>query len=251
MKVVAVAKFEDSIAPCFEAARVFFIATIDESGALESEKLIEASGCEGFGRIRALREQKISTLICNGIKGFYLDLLRASDIEVIANVTLSVSEALRAFQNGKLKPEAAKCRVTDFSQEIPLEDLICWTRDLFRSKGYKVTPRSELTPFPIDLMAEITCPVCSKPVRVAICCGAHTYRTDKEIAELKRVAADYHTAVYVHPASEELRQCCEEYGVELIDPDLDPDEKRRSRKNRIPILRQIVAGHEKACSGAG
>jgi len=249
VSTVAIPRFKDIVAPCFEVARYFVVAGFED--ALEiSRETIQCSGCEGFGRIALLRDHKVDTLICGGIKGFYRDLLVSSGIVVIPNMSGTIDELLRAHSAGdfnKISPvNAPVCT----ENPIPLEDLICWTRELFVAHGYTVFPGEEKAPFPVDLVAEIKCPVCQKPVRVAICCGAHSYRCDQEIRELHNVARiDFHARVYVHPATSPVEHCCREYDIELLDPNAKYASKDHPVSDRIPILQSPVRGHEAASGG--
>ncbi|MEW5993553.1 MAG: NifB/NifX family molybdenum-iron cluster-binding protein [Candidatus Zixiibacteriota bacterium] len=246
--IVAVPKYNEAIAPRFEVARYFLICVVEGGQQLSSRIFDCSTGCEGFGRVRLLRDKHADVLICNGIKSFYRDLLEASGVTVIPNVTLPVSEAMQLYLAGQLQPATTIMESCSPATGIPHEDLVCWARELFESNGYSV--RASESPFPIDLIAEITCPVCRKPVRVAICCGAHTYRTDQEIRELHRVAAsDFHAQVYVHPGTPAISRCCQEYGVQLIDPDTELKTCHRRNAQTIPVLAAPVPGHERAFAG--
>ena len=54
MMLVAIPKMKDAVAPCFEVARSFVLARI-EKGELVSQRILECTGCEGFGRVQTLR----------------------------------------------------------------------------------------------------------------------------------------------------------------------------------------------------
>jgi predicted Fe-Mo cluster-binding NifX family protein len=243
--IIAIPEFENKVAPCFESATCFVIAKV-ENGRTVSIIKSDCIGCEGFERVRILRNNHVSILICNGIKNFYMHLIQAYGILVIRNISLPINEAIALHIPEKLKPEVAS---TDFSVAavtIPLDDLICWTKDLFQSHGYKIFEGESAAPFPIDLVAEINCPVCKKPIRVAICCGAHAYRVDQEIKELHHVACtDFHSHIYIHPATPDIARLCEEYGIELIEPGIEHEPYSKSI-GKIPILKKIIPGHEMA-----
>jgi predicted Fe-Mo cluster-binding NifX family protein len=247
---VAIPRFRDIVAPCFEVARYFLIARV-EAGQVLSRETIQCSGCKGFGRVALLRDQQVDLLICSGIKGFYRDMLKSIGVETVADFSGTVDEILAAYLEGKVAPISDSPAPMVTERPIPLEDLICWTRELFTSHGYTIHPGEEKASFPVDLVAEIKCPVCQKPVRVAICCGAHAYRRDQEIRELNNSArADFHARVYVHPASEQIAQYCREYGIELLDPNAGYAHTDHPVTDRIPILQGVVVGHEEA-SGPG
>jgi predicted Fe-Mo cluster-binding NifX family protein len=246
LMIVALPKFGDVVAPCFEVARIFMIARVEYGRAVES-RIVECGGCEGFGRVQLLRDSGVNVLICNGIKDFYRNLLRAAGIAIFPDVSGGVSEAIDAYVVGQLTPDSKADGTIEFDSEVPLEDLVCWTNELFSAHGYIVRPAAEYAPFPVDLIAEINCPVCFKLIRVAICCGAHMYRPDQEIQLLHLVASGgYHARVYVHSTTPTVKERCHEYGVELIDPDAAFAFQDHHVRDRIPILQEAIAGHEAA-----
>ena len=247
--IVALPTFSDGIAPCFEVARLFVLARI-ENGIIASKKIIECGGCEGFGRVQLLKQKLVDVLICNGIKGFYRDILQAGGIAVISDISADADAALRKFISGQLSPEAEIEETDGEAVDIPLDDLVCWTKELFAAHGYRVFSGQDRAQFPVDLVAEIDCPVCRKPIRVAICCGAHLYRADREIQMLHLVTvSDYHACVYVSMPRLNIRKYCREYGVELIDPDSPVACEDKNVAGKIPLLKSVVRGHE-AASGA-
>lgn len=244
--IVALPKFKDNIAPCFEVAHWFLIVRSDGIREI-SRRLEECCGCEGFGRIELLRAEKTDVLICNGIKIFYADLLRASGMVVYQDVCETIDNALNLFFQDRLVGGPGNSNHIHGPDSVPLSDLVCWTREYFTSHGYTVYDGNERALFPVDLVAEIRCPRCGKPVRVAICCGAHTYRSNQEIRQLYRVTSiDYHARVYIHPATPEIQRCCREYNIELIDPSEEITNTDLHEPDRIPILRNLVEDHEKA-----
>jgi len=248
-ETVAIPRFKDIVAPCFEVARYFVIARFQDNREISRETM-QCSGCEGFGRISVLRDHKIDTLICRGIKGFYRDLLESSGVKVVCNQSGTIDELLAAYSSGEFAEGCPVKPQVCTENPIPLEDLICWTRELFTSHGFTVFPGEDKASFPVDLVAEIKCPICQKPVRVAICCGAHSYRRDQEIRELHSAArVDFHARVYVCPATEPVERCCREYNIELIDPNAKYAHKDHPTNDRIPILQNRVNGHEAASGG--
>jgi len=250
MMIVAIPQYQDDIAPCFEAANHFLISSL-ENGREVSSKIVGCPECDGLAQIRLMRDSNVAVLICNGIKRIYRDMLQSAGIEVISNITYSVRQALELFRVGELKPLPDREMPSDFCPRISLNDLICWAKDLFESNGYKVRSGPGLSPFLIDLVADLSCPVCGKTVRIAICCGAHMYNPDQEIRQFHLITgANYDARVYIRPGTPELQQCCREYGVELIDPDAEPAGSGKSRADRIPLLKSTIPGHERA-SGIG
>jgi predicted Fe-Mo cluster-binding NifX family protein len=243
---VAVPRFDQAIAPCFEAAGHFLIATV-ENGKVVSAEVAHCAGPEGYRRVRLLQIHRADMVVCNGIKGCYRDMLAGSGVTVIANVTGLADEALNRLAGGELSPElTARDEVANYPA-IPHQELVARARTLFENGGYTVTAGPEQASFLVDLLAETKCPVCSRPVRVAICCGAHTYRPTQEIVEFHHATpSGYDARVYFCPASPAASQCCQEYGIELIEPDMPGMELKQKPANKLPILRGRVAGHERA-----
>lgn len=244
-KRIAIPKFKDSVAPCFETASYFLIHDTGKEEEMASQ-IINCTGCEGYGRIRFLQEQEIDVLICNGLKAFYFDLLRSADVTVFDNVSMEVEQALRMYLQGELNPRTDDSDIRELSCEIPHEDLVCWAKELFVSHGYSISTEEEETPFPIDFAAEMLCPVCGKPVKAAVCCGAHAYRADHEIREFHySTPSIYQAKVYVLPANPKVEECCREYGIQFIDPDSELFHRDRRADQSIPLLKKPVAGHER------
>jgi hypothetical protein len=93
----------------------------------------------------------------------------------------------------------------------------------------------------------MTCPLCGKPVRVAICCAAHTYRADQEISQFHQATlSGYHARVYISPTQPATWQCCREYGIEPIDPDALEELADHGSRGAIPLLSGPVISHERA-----
>lgn len=244
---VAIPVLEDKVAPCFEVAHHFAVAEIID-GRRISGTTLKCGGCEGYGRVKFLINNKVDVLICNGIKLFYRDLLAISGLRVFANMADSVDNALIAYLSGNLVYQNEKAETSDPSSEFPHGDLVCRARELFESSGYRVSPGPEFTPLLIDLVAEIICPLCKKSIKVGICCGAHTYRLAHEIMEFHHIAPnEFNAKVYVYPFNPGIYQTCSEFGIELIDPGSDDEHLCMRRADKIPLLRNPVSGHEKAC----
>ncbi len=247
---VAIPRFNDLVAPRFEVARYFVIARIDAAGKIERET-VQCSGCVGLGRVQLLIDQRVDALICGGIRRVYRDLLSSRGIDVIDHAVGTVDTALDAYLRNDLQKEEESVSCLDQGPRIPLEDLICWTKELFTEHGYAVHDAADRALFPVDLVAEIKCPVCNKPLRIAICCGAHAYRCDQEIQQLHQVAGpDFHARVYVHPTTAQAQRCCLDYDIELLDPNRRFTACERPGSHRLPILQNAIPGHERAFARA-
>ncbi|MGD8307271.1 MAG: NifB/NifX family molybdenum-iron cluster-binding protein, partial [Ignavibacteria bacterium] len=172
---IAIPTLNQMIAPCFEAAKSFHIAIINK-GKVELTESVTSSSREEFMNVRILRLHEVHTLICNGIKRFYLDQLTSMGINVIPNVNDSIQNAVERFNKGELTTYHDNVFENCTNVVISHEELVYWARNLFENAGYKVTVFFEEEDFMIDLVAEINCPVCKKNIEVAVCCGAQTYR---------------------------------------------------------------------------
>lgn len=243
---VAVPQFEGNVAPCFEVAGNMLIAVI-EGNTVVSAKSVACTGPEGYRRVRLLQVHRVSALICNGIKRIYRDMLVASGLQVYGGITSTVDEALLKFAAGKIAEET---RVEDEPSKpcsVPHQDIVYWASTLFESHGYSVSPAPDQGEHLVDLIAEIKCPVCGGRVKVAICCGAHTYRATQEITEFHHATPlDYNARVFVCPTNPAIAKCCNEYGIELINPDFEGVEWRVVPTGKLPILEGPVRNHEKA-----
>lgn len=242
---IAVPQLGEMVAPRFEAASSFLIVTT-EGSRIMSKETVTCPGPEGFRRVRMLRIHQVTVLLCNGIKGSYKDMLASSGVTVIDRVINEVDKALELFLKGALAPEEGPIDNLPEPCTVPHEKLVRSARMLFQKHGYRVSSGPEPGSFLIDLIAETTCPKCHRPVRVAVCCGAHTYSANKEIAEFHHATrSGYNARVYVCPAKPTLMQCCREYGIELVDPDQAASSEPVAA-DRIPLLKETVLEHEKA-----
>lgn len=244
--VIAIPKYGNLIAPCFETA-INFLITVAEDKKIILSRQVSCTECRGFGRVNLLKENNVNVLICGGIETFYRNLLLAANIEVISPVATETDNAIDMYLAGYLSAEKNSYVETD-QRLIPLDDLICWSKDIFSINGYRIFSGSENIPFPVDFLAEIDCPVCRKAIMIAVCCGAHAYRADYELKEFERVSRfpKFHGRVYIHPDTEFIRNQCAELGIDLIDPFSESPEGIPSGKKVIPLLKIPVIGHEKA-----
>lgn len=243
---IAIPILNNQIAPCFDVAKQFKIVTIENEQVISS-KIVRCLASEGFIRVRLLRLHEVHTLICNGIKSFYLNQLTAMGIKVVTNVSDSIENTLINFLAGRIKSSNnTKYEAEDYDI-VSHDDLVSWAKELFESKGYSVSSSPGDESFLIDLVAKIRCPVCGKQIHVAICCGAQTYRTDQEIREFHHnTKAHYSARVYVYLPNPQLEKCCNEYGIDFLSPELAYKEFKEETKSLIPILNRPVEGHEKA-----
>ena len=243
---VAIPILNNQIAPCFEVAKQFKIFTI-KNAKIISSKNIKCLASEGFLRVRLLRFHKINTLICNGIKSFYQNQVMGMGIMVIPNVNDSIEDTLNKFLVGSIKSSSNTKYKPEINNNVSHDVLVRWAKELFESNGYSVSLSPVDESFLIDLVAKIKCPVCSKQIDVAICCGAQTYRADQEIREFHyNTKTQYNARVYVYLTNPQLEKSCNEYGIDFLSPEIDYKEFKERSKSLIPILNRPVEGHEKA-----
>lgn len=241
--IVALPRFGDVVAPCFEAAGSFEIVEISELTP-KKRRLVSCEGCRGVGAVQLMKRFAVEAVICNGIKTCYRDMLAGHGVTVISNVSCTVDEALVRLADYDLTPQTAEPVVDENEPVIPLTDLICWTKELFSDSGYEIRPGEDLAEFPVDLVAQTKCPVCGQTIQIAICCGAHAYHFRQEIREFYRVAGNsFDCCTYVRPKSDAARQECGEYGICYLDPD-SPGTACCNDKSGFPLVAGAVRGHE-------
>jgi predicted Fe-Mo cluster-binding NifX family protein len=243
---VAIPKLNDSVAACFEVAKHFDIFII-KNNKIVSKRSIECHGNEGFQRVRLLRLYEIHTLICSGIKRFYLDQLLTFGIMVIPGINDTIENAINRYKSGKLASNSYSSNQTPSNQLVSHDELIKWTKSLFIGCGYSILHCENKESSLVDLVAEINCPVCNKNINVAVCCGAQIYRVDQEIMEFHHsTKTRYKARVYVYFTDPKIAQSCDEYNITFISPEMNCFNLRKSDISKIPIIQKPIEGHERA-----
>ncbi len=242
---IAMPQLGPLIAPCFEAATTFFIAS-EVDGELGDIQTVKCIGSEGYRRVRLMRVHEVDTLVCNGIKNLYRDMLVASGVCVIGRISATVEQALADLRSGSLAASRQAPDSGDTVCDMPHGELQEWAKKLFEQHGYVVTSGPGEDAFLVDMIAQISCPECGRPVRVAICCGAHAYRSTIEITEFHHnTRLDYHARVYVSPSNPTIEKCCHDYGIELVDPSVGGAMEVETPSHRLPILKGQIRDHER------
>lgn len=100
---VAIPRFEELVAPCFEYSATISIFTTADKRVVEQVDFTLVSQL-AFDRVRLLRDQGVDTLICGGIQDRFEYLIAATDIQVISWVSGNVEELLKRFLDGQLVP---------------------------------------------------------------------------------------------------------------------------------------------------
>ena len=242
---ISVTCFGEEVAPCFSHARRFRVWEIGCGESMEYHEIkVDESG--SLARIRTLLRYDIDVLICNGIQEQSRRLLESKGCVVIDGVLGTVSDALFGYLAGRIRPPSSTNEEDLIGVQQYTADLVAWTEDLFSNLGWSIEPVVESEPFLIDLIANRTCQVCGKPVRAAVCCGAHTYRIKNEIREFRRhTMVGYNARVYVYHAMPQVIRHCRDFEIELLDPaGFIASQDGRPGSNTLPPLTGSIDEHE-------
>ena len=98
---VAIPRFQERVAPCFEYSATIAIFTI-ESGRVAEQQDFTLQSRLALDRVRLLRDQEVDVLICGGLQDSFEDLVKARGIAVISWVTGEVEPLLARFLRGEL-----------------------------------------------------------------------------------------------------------------------------------------------------
>lgn len=104
---VAIPHHDGEMTPCFEYTAGITIYEVHKNKVVSKTDFTLRSK-EEFDRVRLLRDQGVSVLICSGILDTYEGLLTASGIRVISWVSGKAREVLRLFLQNKLAAGSAR-----------------------------------------------------------------------------------------------------------------------------------------------
>lgn len=99
---VAIPRFGEEVAPCFEYSATISVYTV-EDGTVVDRKDFSLRSTVSFDRVRLLRDQSVDVLICGGLQDVMENMVTANNIKSISWVSGSVDTLLDAFIKGKLK----------------------------------------------------------------------------------------------------------------------------------------------------
>ena len=100
---VAIPRFGEDVAPCFEySATVAIFTIVDDVVTAQTDFTLQSQ--RSFDRLRLLKDQEVEVLICGGIQDRFEELIRANGIRVISWVSGEVEELLNRFLEGRLTP---------------------------------------------------------------------------------------------------------------------------------------------------
>ncbi len=106
---VAIPRFGETVAPCFEYSATIAIFTLTGSAVTE-EKDFCLQSRDALDRLRLLRDQHVNLLICAGVQEFLQDALEESGIRVISWVSGTVDDLLKSFVAGQLESGSGRHR---------------------------------------------------------------------------------------------------------------------------------------------
>lgn len=104
---VAVPRFQEEIAPCFEYSATIAIFDINDGNIVEQTDFSLQSN-RAFDRLRLLKDQQVDTLICGGIQDRFEQMVQASGIETISWVSGHVETILKQYLDGTLTAGEAR-----------------------------------------------------------------------------------------------------------------------------------------------
>jgi len=104
---VAIPHHAGEVAPCFEYSANITICTIRGNRVVDRMDFTLRSK-EALDRIRLMRDQGVSVVICGGLQDAFEGLLCASGIKVISWVAGGVDELLELFLRDELIPGSAR-----------------------------------------------------------------------------------------------------------------------------------------------
>ncbi|MCB2198853.1 NifB/NifX family molybdenum-iron cluster-binding protein [bacterium] len=239
---IAVPCFGEEVAPLFGVTRRFRVWDI-EGGRVAHYREVALDDGGPLARTRLMRNLEVDVILANGIESQLRQLLESEGRLVIEGVVGTATDALYGFLAGRI--QGVKFKGHTSPNRAQTADVTSWTEELLREGGWSIRTVHEPDIFPVDFVGERPCPICNKPVRIAVCCGSHAYRVDEEIREFQRVtSANYHARLYVHQALPSVARTCTEYGIELLPPDRFAELKEGGWHNcELPPLRGTIKGH--------
>ena len=113
---VAIPRYGESVAPCFEYSATMAIYSIAGTEGVEQIDVTMYSRV-AFDRIRLIRDYEVEVVICGGVEDKYEDMLRANGVRVFSWVSGNVEDLLRAYLEGRLI--AGSGRLTPPAEDSP------------------------------------------------------------------------------------------------------------------------------------
>lgn len=270
--LVAAPCFGEEVAPLFEAASRFRLWRLRPSrgsnpagkrttfpGIEPDMEDISAPSGNGLERVRMIRALDVDVLLVNGIRPSQRAMLATTGCQVIDGVIGPLQAAFEQWRAGHLKrsmcddrdqdPRSAASTTETQRPRLEPTEARGWITSLMEQHGWDVQPAEGGGMDPVDLIAEHDCPRCGRPVQVAICCGSHAWRIEDEVGEFHRLTSrGFHARVYVQGDTPHVRQLCDAFGIELLDPGREPDIRDGDLPHALPPLVGEIHGHEQLTS---
>jgi len=239
---IAIPCFGEEVAPLFGSTRRFRVWLV-VGGQIADYEEIEIDASDSIARVRLMRSIEADVILANGIEARLRQLLETENRLVVEGIVGTATDVLYGYLAGRIKGTVPQPGEGVAGRQTA--DVSAWTSDLLNETGWMVRQVREVNIFPVDLIAKRGCPLCGKPVRVAVCCGAHAYRVDEEIREFQRVTATgYHARLYVHQAIPSVIRQCSEYSIEVLSPDRFASYQQSSAdEGELPPLQGRIEGH--------
>jgi predicted Fe-Mo cluster-binding NifX family protein len=221
MKILAVPTFKNEVAPSFDYATLFNLFKLGHQKIIRHDSILFKEENSQI-RVHNLQNLKTEIVICNGIRSHSVRLLQYHQMQVITGISGEIEIAIQRFLKGEFEDINIDINQIALQKQQEIGNFVDWSKALFKQIGYDVSlPNANETFFPIDFIGAKVCPVCKKPIKVAVCCGVHLYKKELEVKEFVSHTGDnFDAKVYIHPAFPAMEKLCEKHQVQLIDASL-------------------------------
>jgi len=117
---IAIPRFGESVAPCFEHSATISLFTVEEAMVVEQVDF-SLTTKNALDRVRLLTDQGVEMLICGGVQDRFEEIVLARGIRVISWVTGEVEELLSLFLRGRLVAGSGRLGGGDHGHNSPDE----------------------------------------------------------------------------------------------------------------------------------
>jgi predicted Fe-Mo cluster-binding NifX family protein len=218
MKILTIPTFKNEVAPSFDYASLFNLFKLGHQKIIRHDSL-HFDEENSQARVHHLQGLKTEIVICNGIRSHSVRLLQYHQIQVITGLSGEIEIAIQRFLKGEFEDINIDINQIALQKQQEVGNFVDWSKTIFKQMGYSVSlPKASETFFPIDFIGAKVCPVCEKPIKVAVCCGNHLYKKEVELKEfVSRTGENFDVKVYVHPAFPAIEKLCKKHHVQLVD----------------------------------
>ncbi len=109
---IALPRFGENVAPCFEYSSTMAIFTVEE-GKVVAQVDFPLESKVPYDRVRLMRLEQVEVVICGGVQESFEDILQTNGIEVISWVSGKVEDLIRAYLAGTLVAGKARTITPD------------------------------------------------------------------------------------------------------------------------------------------